>query len=543
MAHEVLGYCLQARPGHEDMDVAAQIALELLGLVLIEVHLLQCIQQLVVDVGIVDLQQVASVFVVQGHSRSVLDRAFEVVDGQVPAEGPLRQMVVLQKRRSGEADSRRRGQDAIHVVGVYAVVGAMGLVGQDDDVVVGDDGLDVGIVELVDEREDEARVAPQLLDQILAAGSDVALRGNASQAAAALERVADLRIQLISVRKDEERGRFRRRTPLDLPGDEHHGVALAAALRVPEHAQLAPVDGALLEGFDGLVGSQELVVAGDNLRRRGGEMVEKDEVLEQVHEVLLRANPAQHGGELDRSSLIRLVQSFPFVEELERASERADLRLEPVGEDNEGVVVEDLGDGALVVGEVVLVGAAHVLVVAFELHEHQRDSVHEADDVASPGVERRLHDELLAREEAVRLGVFEVENPGSLLVRRAVGTNALHRNAVAKHLVFLLVRLQQRVGRQRALEGRYDAGDFVLFQPFVQFEQSWHQIALEYDLLVADTAERAVLAQLLLVVAVDDVPAELTAKQLASGLLDGLLLRVTTPRHLTHLDFAGHELW
>lgn len=524
MAHEVLGDCLQAWPGHEDVDVAAQIALELLGLVLVEVHLLQCVQQLVVDVGIVDLQQVASVLVVQGHGRSVLDRAFEVVDGQVPAEGPLRQVVVLQKRRSGEADSRRRGQDAVHVVGVDAVVGAMGLVGQDDDVVVGDDGLDVCVVELVDKGEDEARVAPQLLDQVLAAGSDVTLRSHTPQAAAALERVADLGVQLVSVRKDEERGRLRRRPPLDLSGDEHHGVALAAALRVPEHTQLAAVDSALLEGFDGLVGPQELVVAGDDLRRGGGEMVEEDEVLEQVHEIPLRTDPAQHGGEPDRPGLISLVQSLPFVKELVGAPERADLRLEPVGEDNEGVVVEDLRDGALVVGKVVLVSAAHVLVVAFELHEHQRDSVHEADDIASPGVEGRLHDELLAREEAVHFRMFEVENPGSLLVRRAVGANALHRNAVAEHIVFLLVRLQQRVGRQRALEGRYDAGDLVLLQPFVQLEQSRRQIAFENDMLVVDATERAVLAQLLLVVAVDDVPAELAAKQLAGGFLDGLLL-------------------
>ena len=45
-----------------------------------------------------------------------------------------------------------------------------------------------------------------------------------------------------------------------------------------------------------------------------------------------------------------------------RLETRADLRLDAVGQHDDGVVVEEVRDGVLVVGEVLLVGGADVLV-------------------------------------------------------------------------------------------------------------------------------------------------------------------------------------
>ena len=73
---------------------------------------------------------------------------------------------------------------------------------------------------------------------------------------------------------------------MHLAGEEHHRVGLAGPLRVPEYAELAAALVPPLNGFDGPVDAQELLVLRDDLDRcRRRSIVEQDEVLEQVQEV------------------------------------------------------------------------------------------------------------------------------------------------------------------------------------------------------------------------------------------------------------------
>ena len=107
----------------------------------------------------------------------------------------------------------------------------------DDDVVALAVGLGHRLVELVDQAEDEAVVPAQDLLQLLArAGA----RRLLVRHAAADERAPDLVVQVLAVGHHQE-GEVAGHDAAHLLGEERHRVGLAAALRVPEHAQPAQV--------------------------------------------------------------------------------------------------------------------------------------------------------------------------------------------------------------------------------------------------------------------------------------------------------------
>ena len=293
---------------------------------------------------------------------------------------------------------------------------------------------------------------------------------------------------------------------------------------MPEHAQLAVTHLAVRVGGHGLVHAQVLVVAGEDLRGLGPGVVEQDEVLEQVHERALVAHAQEHRVEIDRAR-VALGEALPLVEELVLAAERPDLGLEPVGEHHERVEVEELRDGVLVVGVVVLVGAAHVLVVPLELNEQQGYAVHEAHQVGPLVVDPvgAVHPHLLDGGEAVVLRVLEVEDLRLLGVGAPVVANELHRDAVAQHLVLLLVSLQGRVGRERRQQGVGGLLALLRIKPLVQLGERIEQLGAQHDLTVARAPECAVLPELFFVPGVDKIPAK-RVQPVSCWLLDSLFL-------------------
>ena len=80
----------------------------------------------------------------------------------------------------------------------------MRLVAHHDNVMVGIDRLGLWVVELLNEREDERRIAFQFLLQVLPAAGDELLGLHVAQQSAVLERVADLLVQLITVGQYQE---------------------------------------------------------------------------------------------------------------------------------------------------------------------------------------------------------------------------------------------------------------------------------------------------------------------------------------------------
>jgi len=96
--------------------------------------------------------------------------------------------------------------------------------------------------------------------------SDAARTGSVAPGRAA---AYTLRVQVIAVGEDRK-GEVAAQLAMHLAGEEHHGTALARALGMPEHPQLAAPMLAVADRLDGPVDAQELVVAGRNLPRFPG---------------------------------------------------------------------------------------------------------------------------------------------------------------------------------------------------------------------------------------------------------------------------------
>ena len=378
----------------------------------------------------------------------------------------------MNKRRAGEADECGIGQRQPHVARELAGLGAVRFVGNHDDVVPRAVGL-VRVhvlVELVDQAEDVAVVLLQQLFQLLArAGA----RRLFVRHAAADEGPVNLAVQVVAVGHQQE-GELGRDLPPHLLREERHRIGLAAALRVPEDAQLAKIGmrglhqgqqllvllvldrpghgqqvaihGLFLRQFDHAIGqpflrrklslqlllppdrrhrvvhAQHLMIAGHHLARRAGLAgVEQDEVLHDVQQPVMGQHAVeQHLGL--HTALVPFVLALPLGEMLPLAGDRAVAGAVAVADDEEGVVVEGVGDDVLVqvVAQVAVEAGADVLVDRLQLDEDQRQAVDEADQVGPAVVARgaQAGDLQLAhgKEAVVRLAVrpcsvLEIDHP------------------------------------------------------------------------------------------------------------------------------------
>ena len=215
----------------------------------------------------------------------------------------------------------------------------------------------------------------------------------------------DLIVQIVAVAQHQE-GEVAAQLTVHLAAEEHHGIGLAGPLRVPEDAEPAARTLPFLHGAHRPGHAEVLLVLGDHLDQPLAAVVEQDEVLEQVEEVRLGAHPLEQRLHVHDAGFV-LVEALPLAEVLEGRRVAADARVHAVAEHHERVVMKDVGDGVLVVGEVLVVGAADVAVDVLQLHEQERDAVDETDQVSAAAVERPLDPQLAHREEVIVLGVLQ----------------------------------------------------------------------------------------------------------------------------------------
>ena len=95
------------------------------------------------------------------------------------------------------------------------------------------------------------------------------------------------------------------------------------------------------------------------------------------------AQSPEHGFQRTRPLLLLGANSFPFGEVLPTGGEPAESALGTVGDDNQGIVPEQMGNGVFVVAEIVMEGGGNGLVNPFELHQQQGYAVDKGDEVGS----------------------------------------------------------------------------------------------------------------------------------------------------------------
>ncbi len=216
----------------------------------------------------------------------------------------------------------------------------------------------------------------------------------------------------------------------------------------------------------------KLVVARHLLGELAGpKVLEHDEVPHELEEAPLREHPLQHHLELGqiRRRVLASGDRAPRLEPLTSRAERADARLDAVGNDERRVGGEQRRDLCLV-GLELLERAPHRGVFigsVLELDDCEREPVGEQHDVRAPRVLPLAHRELVDGEPVVVVGGGEVEDARLRAGDRAIGAAVLDGDAVHQHSVQgavsfqkgrrvnareLAVRVFQGLGRQVRIE-------------------------------------------------------------------------------------------
>ena len=235
MIDEIDGDLVQPFVGSDDLVVLAQQLLEQRLLVGIEFCLLDLRHDAVVQIGPCHTQLLAAILVDQLDGRSVFLGPLEIVARDVIAEDAFGELILLEQGRAGETDEGRIRQREPHIARQPPCLCAVRLVGDHDDVVT----LAIGLlrvhvlIELVNQAEHVAVVFLQKPFQIVTRRCPWRL---VVRDAAADEGPVDLAVQIVAV-GHEQKGEVAFELPPHLLGEERHGVGLAAALRVPEHAE------------------------------------------------------------------------------------------------------------------------------------------------------------------------------------------------------------------------------------------------------------------------------------------------------------------
>mmetsp|Transcript_59150 Transcript_59150/g.139316 ORF Transcript_59150/g.139316 Transcript_59150/m.139316 type:complete len:660 (-) Transcript_59150:2296-4275(-) len=444
------------------LHLLREALLQLLLRLAVEVLVFQDGGELVAQVVVLDQHLRHALLVEQRHRGAVFHALLEVVLGHVVAEPGVGLALLAQQRRAGEGQEVRIRQAGAHVLGQARVLGAVGLVHDDDDVVpVGQQRVVLALVEpeLLDQREHHALVLAQHLAQLRAAlGPNIVL----GRHHAGMQEVAvDLPVQIVPVGHHHER-EVAGELAEDLARVEHHREALARALGVPEHAQPAAQLAAVPELLEGVVHADELVVLRDDLLRLA---VEHAEVLHVVQQPLRRQEAQYHA--LDAQTpggngravqlLFLIVHPQPGEKVLPLRGEAAQPGLDAIAQQAQRIGGEDLRDLGLVGGEVVVERRAQLHVAVLQLDEHQRQAVHVQQHVGSAVAMLAAHPELAHGQVVVAAGAwvggFEVDDLQPLghgLPRLRPGLGLVgHRHAVADQGVHLPVGGHQAHRRAR----------------------------------------------------------------------------------------------
>ena len=208
------------------------------------------------------------------------------------------------------------------------------------------------------------------------------------------------------------------------------------------------------------------------------------------------------------------MEVFPF------ACDGADLCLLAIAEHHYGIMMEDVGDSVQVVGEVLLEGGFEVLVDVLALDEEQRQSIHEADYVCPAAVKVALHPKLPHGEEVVAGRLVEVEEPHSLFCQLAIFIAECHLHPFSHLLVLLPVGGGEGLGGDGGCDLAHGIVVSDIGQAGIEIGQPLAQDSSQHDLAVGGAAQEAAGPEVLGVMSIDRLPAELMLQVIGGGLLD-----------------------
>ncbi len=252
---------------------------------------------------------------------------------------------------------------------------------------------------------------------------------------------------------------------------------------MPEDAKLALVFANSLDRLQGVVDAQVLVIASDQLYQAALFVTKEREVFHDVEQAIFFTGAANKRFQRDDSRLFLVADLFPFKEMFPASRHTADPALVSIGEQDKGVVPEELRDGVFVVAQVIVKGMLQSLMRGFQLDQDQRQAVHKADQIRAALVDIPGNPHLRNEQEIVITGLIPVDDLYfffNLFIRLVPKT---HLYTILEHQVNLAVglyRIERAAITHQFLNGLANG---LLTQSWIELLESRPQARNQYHFL------------------------------------------------------------
>lgn len=343
------------------------------------------------------------------------------------------------------------GKSAAHVEGQGVVLAAVGFIA--DHHHIGALTEHLGAAEFLDQREDITVVAAKKFGELGTAGGMALIAFGLGNHACGLEGCGDLAVQVRAIGHDHK-GPIAGIFALNLLAVEAHGVALAAALGLPEHPRLAMASPAGFEGGgNGVVDAQNLVVLSNDLHQASFCLAEEGEVFDVIEKACRLAGAAEHHLQRHPAGLIFPFDALPFKKAFPVGGQGADAAGGAIGSEKKAIAPEELRNRRFVVGEVAGEGRAGGHTGPLELHHHQREAIDKAHQIGPAVVEVALDIELVDGQKIVVGWVVPIDHPQPFLALPApLVISHGNKHAIFEPLIDLMVGGHQGHGGAIAAE-------------------------------------------------------------------------------------------
>ena len=283
--------------------------------------------------------------IVERYGSVILDRFCEIVFADIITKPRIGQSLCSKQRCPCKCQELCVRQTGAHILCQIFVLSTVSLVNDNNNIVTLRQNrifLSLVISELMNQRKQNRFVGFQFFTQLLAVGRlYLVLIGNKF---GTQEVLINLRIQIFTVSNDKE-GKIASTFMLDLTCKHNHGIALAAALGMPEHTQLTLQFLTTQESIVSIVHAKELMILCNDLCSAAIVKNEVFYVIQQIFRFTKTGNKIlQTGTVLSDSFSVRVflfvLHLQPFKEKLIPCGKASQTSFHTIRQNTNLVVVE-----------------------------------------------------------------------------------------------------------------------------------------------------------------------------------------------------------
>ena len=208
------------------------------------------------------------------------------------------------------------------------------------------------------------------------------------------------------------------------------------------------------------------------------------------------------------------------MEELVLAAQSTHFGFQPIGKNQKGVVIEQMGYRIQIICIVIGVGILDIHVGIFQLNKKQRNTIDKTYNISSAAVEIPMNFQFPNSQKVVLIWVQEVNHLRTLFLRSASRTFDGERNSIPDKAIFFLVDLHQGGRGKMAFHLFLSFVQLGRREPRVQAFKSLPKIPGQQDILVILPPKGSLFAQFLSIIGIGHLPAQLLLQQVPNAFLD-----------------------